>query len=667
MSGFIVGCGGGSSSDTPVAEVTDDQTVIAGTAEAPATFQLALREQGTLQLASDFIFSPAAAAIRGTGPLPGKTVELIKVDSNGNQVGDVLESVTTGNTGNYELIVPDSIDPDTDDLAVRISGPNGVQLRALVINGKGNIKPSSEFVVRKSGEKGAVADLSASEVQTLVDSTEDFDIDLENKAPEDAFGEIEKNSGDFVKGSITKLTTPPASAVSLLGNYNYVNFQMTMIDRDNNDFGEVGSDLGISEIKFEEQETGELSAGAVDIFGANAFIKGLTIGGASVTFNANENITPGVEVTQLAPDFGSFRGNGVLYVGVPRSVNAESVLQIKSPRLIALQKSMTFDLFHANSVDQAGLFNSTIVDEAEQSAPPLSAKIGDERQIEFNAMLRQTTNATKSDLSGTFGQVAFRPGFSEGLNGNPPNISVSNSSRELKIDPEQGILYTGNRGSLAAQRSDGSIVAGSEDKTSEILFEGVDYNVSDEGIFTIVGLPDFNAVVDESFNFFFGGTAVGTSDNTGSDNGGIRTSMAVKLGAEVPDLNSRQYKVTHIAFGFGENGEIRAIGSRDDATMTFNSQTSGTFAQERNLLLKTNGLAGDVTFETLSQELTVSANGPVDPLAEPWTLALGDGIVAEGYFSESGDLGIFRTLETNQGDLEPETLGLMIMTEMPNG
>ena len=60
----------------------------------------------------------------GLEPVGGAKVELIRLDSEGNQDGPVLASTVTSSTGHYTLALPTGVDL-AGNLVVRITGDDG--------------------------------------------------------------------------------------------------------------------------------------------------------------------------------------------------------------------------------------------------------------------------------------------------------------------------------------------------------------------------------------------------------------------------------------------------------------------------------------------------------------------------------------------------------------
>ena len=118
----LAACGGDSSSSSSGSPDDGQAMTIEGTASAPSGMVASLREPEVLRVVLNFLIEPAAAAITGLQPVNGATVELIRVDNDGNPVGEVLATTTTSTTGDYTLTLPQGVNL-AGNLVVRISGP----------------------------------------------------------------------------------------------------------------------------------------------------------------------------------------------------------------------------------------------------------------------------------------------------------------------------------------------------------------------------------------------------------------------------------------------------------------------------------------------------------------------------------------------------------------
>ncbi|NOX91067.1 MAG: hypothetical protein GXP18_01035 [Gammaproteobacteria bacterium] len=115
----LAGCGGGGSGGG-----SSQTTNIEGEALAPGGTVALFEQRSIMMTVVDFLFSSASATITGLQPVTGATVELIRIDDNGDQVGDVLASTVTSITGNYSLALPSGVS-FAGNLVVRITG-NGI-------------------------------------------------------------------------------------------------------------------------------------------------------------------------------------------------------------------------------------------------------------------------------------------------------------------------------------------------------------------------------------------------------------------------------------------------------------------------------------------------------------------------------------------------------------
>jgi len=152
----LTACGGSSShggSDSGSNTNTTTGIQVSGTATAPAGAVAMLEPHPWLIAARDLLIPSAYAAINGLSPVEGATVELIRVDNNGQQVGDVLATTTTSISGDYRLTLPTGVNL-AGNLVVRISGSGGSKMRAQVVQQDADINPISEFVLKKFIQQG---------------------------------------------------------------------------------------------------------------------------------------------------------------------------------------------------------------------------------------------------------------------------------------------------------------------------------------------------------------------------------------------------------------------------------------------------------------------------------------------------------------------------------
>ena len=255
---LLVGCGGSSSSNSAQNPQANSQD-ISGTATAPAGAVAHYEAQNALELALNFFISPLAAAITGLDPISGATVELIRVDNSGNQVGDVLATTATSITGDYNLTLPQGVNL-AGNLVVRITGSNDT-LRAQVVEQDVDISPVSEFVLQKFISQGAALDqLAVTDVVKLSGRVEEFDLTLSGSNNlEQAFTALEDKLGDFLESEVAIVTSTKGDASGIAGNYRSSALSFGLHDSDSNSFGTFANDLWSSTFTFADNGNGAVT------------------------------------------------------------------------------------------------------------------------------------------------------------------------------------------------------------------------------------------------------------------------------------------------------------------------------------------------------------------------------------------------------------------------
>lgn len=253
---LIAGCGGssGGSSDSASGSTSgtgSSGTEISGTVTAPAGTVAYLENPGILHLAMDFLVPSAAAAITGLEPVEGAVVELIRVDNDGNPIGDALATATTSITGDYSLTLPTGVSL-AGDLVVRITGQNNSQLRAQVVEEEVDISPVSEFVLQKFIQQGAtLSTLAPGEVVQLSGRVEEFDLTLDDSANlEGAFAALEEAVGDFLENEVAVVANGDGDAADIAGTYQGVALSFELHDDDNSSWGDYLSVLTLADFTF---------------------------------------------------------------------------------------------------------------------------------------------------------------------------------------------------------------------------------------------------------------------------------------------------------------------------------------------------------------------------------------------------------------------------------
>ena len=397
----IAGCGGSSGGGSTGGETVSGET-ISGTATAPG-------EEGTIasftqpsifEVALNFVVAPVAAAITGLNPVKGATVELIRVDDEGNQIGDVLAQTATSTTGNYKLTLPQGVNL-AGNLVVRITGQNNKQLRAQVVEKDVDINPVSEFVLRKFIETGADLDqLVVTDVVKLSGKVEEFDLTAGANLDE-MFSTLESEVGDFVESEVAVVAGGKGEASTVAGDYRSAAFALELHDAENHSSGTYAHSLWASSFQLADGGENVVNVTLVDeddLYGSR--------GGPSLS--SAEWLNHESEFEEVNETFdGILTQSGILAIQGEFEEEIEEEEGWRWP-------AVTYNLVQAG---ERGLFfvqpneasvRYAVIDTNDDGTPDAldpSQKLGDEISRSFEVFARQPTNFQSSDLSGQFGRV----------------------------------------------------------------------------------------------------------------------------------------------------------------------------------------------------------------------------------------------------------------------
>jgi len=186
----------------------DNRTLtITGLVRAPSS-QVASFSKPTLFAAVfNALFPVSAANVTGLTPVPNATVQLVRIDDQGN-VTAVLTSVLSGPAGEYRILTAEQ---PNSSLALLVTGSGGTNLRAIVSGGLVNITPASEAVVQTiissitaPSSTLTLSNFGSKEVNALVRLVESMNIDVTGQTLAEAIITIKNKSGnvllDFTQG-----------------------------------------------------------------------------------------------------------------------------------------------------------------------------------------------------------------------------------------------------------------------------------------------------------------------------------------------------------------------------------------------------------------------------------------------------------------------------------
>lgn len=650
---FFIGCSSSSDDNDQPAQVEGIE--ISGTAEAPSGAVASYEQPSIFRVASQFFITPVAAALTGLEPIEGALVELIRVDNNGEQVGDVLATTTTSITGDYNLTLPTGVDL-SGDLITRITGRNDAQLRAQVVEASVNITPVSEFILQNFVENRTdLKVIQPGAVVTLKRKVEEFDLVASGAVDIAAvLAQLEQEIGDYIDNEIAIIGEEPASAdavQALAGGYRSVLLDLKFEDEDDGTDGTLGSDLALAEFTFSAEENGELGITFLSEEGlyTQVFGKDSNFFTYVETFLSNES--------ESFPS-ASLSDSGIVSIafGFEESVNPTNNPpsgQRRPAGVFILQQALDDNYFVNTNSGAAVLYGLT-----ESDALDPSNKLGDLVDREFELFVQKPSNLSASDLDGDYGRVYF---------------SIENKQDEnlLEIETEVSVISFENE-----QLSAGAAVTKVLTKLAgDVSYEevnapaesGVPYEVSADG--------DFESLDGDPIDGFVGkdGKLFVIAGNEGTNEVGAQQSltMALKLPTETPSLAGKTFRFMLLAVELGD-ASIALVGNSFNTLFTMNSESSGVLNGTGIFPFKESNEAFP-NCDGLNCQIDVSREPIVDLAAnisvgddKKVTITIdddGDQFTLTGWMNETSSFGIFNTSFGEAGG-DMSELGIATLVEI---
>lgn len=660
------GGGGGSQTTTPPTP-TPTPTTVTGKAEAPNGVIAQFETSKPILLATiDFIFPTAGAAITGLQPVGGATVELIRIDNDGNQVGAVLASTVTSITGNYSLALPTGVSL-AGDLIVRITGTT-VSMSAMVVDQTVNINPISQFVLSKFIDVPnlVLADLAINEVVSLSGQVEQFDLtstaDLSTM-----LAQLEAEVGQFIDIEIAVIDATPddgTASAAAAGDWHFIEFDLGMEDQDDSLFAALSvSVFAEAGGTFTDDGNGNLSLGsgqgliesftdyAINSVGNRFFGYGIDInftgdselspavidadGNVSISFPFEESFDDG---GPGGPDFGTRSPPGTVFLN-------------------AVANGNTY-IFNLISAEVGYGTIDTNNDGVKDALNPADRK-GDILDANLGISLKQGSGMTAASLNGDFGSVtlaAFLDTSPQGVfesivgefNLNNGTVTVQDNAQDTRQVIRTPITLT------------------NVTLTDNVVPEGAEthpYTVSATGQVTLDFAGDLSDVLegftndDGSVISFVDSEATGSPTITNVSNG---MRIDVKLGtAMASSLNGATYELYLLAYVLRTDGysNIHTLGHGSvgvfnaDATIFSVNGTDRGFSRSTDLS-QISLLADPIDDFVLSVD-SIAANGAI-------AMSLTDGTstdTLEGFVSADSNLLILRAFSSDPGE---RNIGLVI-------
>ena len=660
--GLLASCGGGGSGSSSTTTTTTTPTTISGKAEAPGGVIAQLETSKPFLLATmDFVFPAAGAAITGLQPVGGATVELIRIDNDGNQVGAVLASTVTSISGNYSLALPTGVSL-AGDLVVRISGTTA-SMSAMVVDQTVNINPISQFVLDKFVDVPnlILADLAINEVVSLSGQVEEFDLtataDLSTM-----LAQLEAETGQFIDTAIAVIDATPddgTASAAVAGNWHFIGFDLGMEDQDDSLFAallvSVFAEAGSPII---DDGNGDLSLGSgltlIDSFTDYAINAPANRGfgyGIDINIAGDSELTPAVidadgnislsfpfeedldDGGPDGPDFGTRSPPGIFYLNAVANGNT----YIFNPMSAAVGYG-TIDTNNDGVKDA--------INPADRKADILDASLG--------ILLKQGSGMTAASLNGDFGFVSL----AAFLDTSPQGIFESIVG-EINLNNGTVTIQDGAQDTRQVIRT--PITLTNVTLTDNVVPEGADtfpYTVSDTGQVTLGNdsVPGLSNN-DGSVMAFVASETLGNPINDVAN----WIDIHVKLGTNMASsLNDATYQLYPLVYDMRTDGysAIRTLGHGSVAVFNAGATTFSVNGTDR-------GFSRSTDLSQISPLISVDpadAVFTVDPIAANGAIAMSltDGTgtdTLKGFVSADSNLLILRVLGNDIGE---RAIGLVI-------
>ncbi len=647
------GGGGGGSSDTG--------TEISGKAEAPSGVVAKFENKPVIYALADFVFNPAYGAITGLQPVPGATVELIRIDNDGNQVGDVLATTATSITGDYNLKLPVGVDL-SGDLVVRITGNANTTMSAQVVEQDIDINPISDFVLSKFVDSGAdLNSLTTAAVVNLTGQVEEFDLtataDLSTM-----LAALEAETGDFVDANINTITSVAGDGASIAGDYVNMFFDLGLHDNDaQQSVGTFSIDLDVDQLTLSDAGNGSINVDFTSEEGS--YTNQIFFPGAPFSVQLQNEAF--LETSDFETGTASFSDDGVI------SGTREFEEEIDGdfgwrfpPSSLQFQKAKNANIFFGGYAEAGVRFETvdTDGDNIKDAIDP-DAREGHEVFKGIEVLAKKPTAMTDADLVGTFGMVVLSQDLF-----NTGNSELIVDSFEATFNGAGSLDVSAATGH-SLHRAYGSSVTYST--TSEMADTGIPITTSASGEIQNIGgtVPDDNVdgYVNESFDFMAWVFTENTDDSVTTDNLYASTTAEFTYGVKLPtaqiDINNRTYRLISLSTALTTTEtELIALGFESKIVVDGSGAATATF--ENRAIFKST-IFSDVESESDDEtgvaltSLTVDASGNL-------VLSLIEGtdeFHGEGYMSHDGSIGILQVRNFDTGQ-DPDEIGILFLIEI---
>ena len=673
----LTACSSGGDSGTPAT------TTITGLAEAPGGVVAQLEHDQSFSVAAtNFLFPAAHAGITGLDPVTGATVELIRIDDDGNQVGDVLATTSTSITGEYSLALPSGVSL-AGNLIVRITGNSGASMSAMVVDQDVDINPISTYVLDKfvDDDNLVLADLALNEVVALQGKVEEFDLtataDLTSM-----LAQLEAEVGQLVDTQIAVIQSTPddgTAVTALAGTWNSIEFGMGMHDSETEDYGTFSLEA-LSEGFTVAAST---NPGEVDItVGVSTLIDAWT------NFSIDNTGTPYIyHETSVSSDSDTITGSidnaGNIFIEFPFEEELQTVNLGTDPDgpdfgwrwppgSITINNVGNDNVMVFRDASAGVRYETTDTNnDGVKDAVDPNAKSGDEAEMFLGLLLKQGSGMSDTSLSGDYGIVTL----SSNLTTTPSPLGSADST--------VGVATFNGAGTVSVASSafdDYSFERVPSSFTSVALNDTIatdggfsfPYSVTSTGMVTLDPQDDGPNVNDLEGWSNDDGTVVGllnvqTTGSAPNINGVSKEIVvAVKLGSSAPTMGDAVFKLYPIVYGAEETGLTELATLRSISSLTFNAgETAATADFTARGFERTTDIAsvkalvdgGDAAYD-----ITVDSIGANGAISMSFSDAAADENESlEGFVSADGKMMVLRFISSDDTAGEKwRSLGMVI-------
>lgn len=659
---MVVGCGSNNDSVNDEGGIAFQGTV---TAPLGAIAHLKGRE-GIFRK----VFPCAFAGVTGLEAVPGASVELIEVDENGNQVGDVLASTITSTTGHYILKLPVGF-VFSAKLVVRVTGTNAVTMRAQVVYEVVDIDPISEYIFQTLTTDGNTLDnIAANEVLRLRGYVEEFDF-LAAADIDATLEAINTTVADDLDEIIAEIQQPDGDAADIAGEYFIHDMSMQIATWPGN-----LAFLDLGEIRIQKTNGGDAAITNAHYNDNQMVLEALMDPQQNVTYTLRVEYDDEYSDQSVNLHLDN-EGTVTVFWPMEESIYCDGN--------VGMRWDARTEYFYPFSYDENnGVYVTSFIEtgtqyslNAEETALDLSKPIGSLVNYCFG-FLSQKAPVTNDALDNNiYGCVGFGQQYEN--NGDRKIFSGMGTLTLSSTDDTTGIVK-GDINLMALNREILPNYPNVALSWNVVNGENVDDPIGKNEQFTNNYEYELNITTgelaisdgDDQFEGYVGNGGdvilIPQFQTTRNEETVVDAQLELLCGVRLsssgnnPDILGKSYRVFWLEGGFGETGRNEII-CMEDGNATINDGTTITFSATEIYAWKTDDFKVDnFTSDTEAIEWEIATytfsgtNGAI-------TITEGDGLTMKGYMNYNGSIAVFRVYESNLAQERYATLGIFVLVE----